>query len=283
MKADFEKIINEPNLSFMIKTVEREKRPFMKGTWHFHPENEITLTLASDGKRFVGNSVEEYKVGDLVFLGKNVPHCWLTEKHAKQVVIQMKDDFLGEQFLNIPEMSAIKKLFAKGGRGIEFYGETKKMVTAKINALYNKEGLEKILNLVDVLHTLAISDEIRYLSSEGFNPLTLGYLDQKRIQVVYDYILENYQKDISIEAAANLINMTKTSFCKFFKKATKKTFTEVVNEIRIGHASSLIIETDDNISTIAYASGYQDVSYFNRKFKELVNMNPNEFRLKYQK
>lgn len=107
-------------------------------------------------------------------------------------------------------------------------------------------------------------------------------IELERVQLVYDYVLKNYQEKVSLGEAAKLLSMTKPSFCKFLKKHAKKTFSEIVNEIRISHACDLMMQSNKRISTIAYESGYNDVSYFSRTFKKIIQKSPKEFMAKYR-
>ena len=280
MKPEFEKIQNRPLHSFLAKVVKRPKRPTLKEAWHFHPEIEICLTLKSEGKRFVGNNISDYQVGDLVMFGANLPHGFITDLPSEQIVIQMQESFLGETFLEKPEIKKIKELFIRAKRGMQFVGKTNKKVKSKAQRVLKKEGFAKLLSLLDLLHFLANTAEYQYITATSFKPNT-KMAELERVQVVYDYILKNYQEQVSLEAASELVSMTKSSFCKFLKKHAKKTFSEIVNEIRISHACELMIQTDKKISTIAYESGYNDVSYFSRTFKKIIQQSPKEFMAKY--
>lgn len=280
MKPEFEKIQNKPLHSFIAKIVKRPKRPTLKEAWHFHPEVEICLTLKSEGKRFVGNNIADYQVGDLVLFGANLPHGFITELPSEQIVIQMQESFLGETFLDKPEIKIIKELFTSAKRGIQFYGKTQQKVKKKALRVLQKDGFNKLLALLDLLNFLANSTDAKYITQDSFQANT-KMAELERIQQVYDYVLKNYQEQVSLDEAANLLAMTKTSFCKFLKKHAKKTFSEIVNEIRIAHACELMIQTDKRISTIAYESGYNDVSYFSRTFKKIIQQSPKEFMAKY--
>ncbi len=280
MKPEFEKIQNKPLHSFIAKIVKRPKRPTLKEAWHFHPEVEICLTLKSEGKRFVGNNIADYQVGDLVLFGANLPHGFITELPSEQIVIQMQESFLGEAFLDKPEIKIIKELFSSAKRGIQFYGKTQQKVKKKALRVLQKDGFNKLLALLDLLNFLANSTDAKYITQDSFQANT-KMAELERIQQVYDYVLKNYQEQVSLDEAANLLAMTKSSFCKFLKKHAKKTFSEIVNEIRISHACELMIQTDKRISTIAYESGYNDVSYFSRTFKKIIQQSPREFMAKY--
>lgn len=276
MKPEYEKIQVRPLHSFIAKVVERPKRPTLKEAWHFHPEVEICFTTKSEGKRFVGNSIEDYKSGDLVMFGSNLPHGYITEGESSQIVIQMQESFLGNDFLEKPETQIIKDLFLRAKRGLKFGLTTRREAEEKIQELFSKEGLPQILKLLELLYLFASTADFRYITQESYI-VDAKMTELKRIRIVYSYILENYRSGVSLEEAAALIPMTKSSFCKFLKKHAKKTFSEIVNEIRISHACELMIQTDMKISSIAYESGFNDISYFNRIFKKIMKVSPKEF------
>ena len=276
MKPEYEKIQNRPLHSFLAKVVERPKRSTLKEAWHFHPEVEICFTTKSEGRRFVGNSVEDYWKNDLVMFGSNLPHGFITEKESSQVVIQMQESFLGGEFLDKPETQIIRELFSKAKRGLKFGKKTRKLAQVKIQELFEAENLTQIIKLLELLNILAYSNDYRYITTESFL-FDSNMVELKRVQIVYNYILENYTQKVSLEEAAKLVYMTKSSFCKFLKKHAKKTFSQIVNEIRISHACGLMIQTDKKISMIAYESGFNDISYFNRTFRKIMEVSPKEF------
>ncbi|MBX2871055.1 MAG: AraC family transcriptional regulator [Saprospiraceae bacterium] len=281
MKPEFEKIQNRPLHSFMARVVSRSKRPTLKEAWHYHPEIEICFTLKSEGKRFVGNNISDYRSGDLVMFGSNLPHGFITDYRSEQIVIQFQDGFLGPEFLEKPETQTLRDLLLKSKRGIQFYGETQRQARPKLYRILKSEGFAKIMHLLDLLHHLASSTENEYITQESFEANT-KLTELERVQVIYDYILKNYREGVSLDHAAQLISMTKSSFCKYLKKHTKKTFSQIVNEIRISHACELMIQTDKKISTVAFESGFNDVSYFSRAFKKVIATSPRDFMQKYR-
>jgi len=282
MKAEFEHIITAANDSFLMKIVERQKRPILKGAWHYHPDIEITLTLKGRGKRFVGNDISNYIEGDLVMLGKNLPHCWLTRSQSKQIVIQIPESFYLGSFLKRPEVKEINLLFNKSIKGICFYGKTKEGATNRIHGLLELKGYSKLIALLDLLHYLSVSEEFKLLTPIEYNP-ELNLLKSERIQKIYSFILNNYMNDITLGDASELLNMTKTSLCRFLKSNTQKSFSKILNEVKIAHVCKKLIETDMQVMEICYESGYNDVTNFNRRFKELMNLTPLEYRRRFSK
>ncbi len=280
MKPEFEQIIAKPQNSYEVKEIIRESRPLLSQAWHYHPELEICFTRLSNGKRFVGNNISNYVDGDLVMIGSNVPHGFTTPTRCEQVVIQMQHDFLGKEFLEKPEIRDISKLFERSKLGLSFHGATKKKAIKKINKILKKDKGQKLIAFLDLLQTLADDKEAQEICDQEYAlDLDIGQLN--RIKLVYSYIIKNYQKEIHIHEVAQLINLTESAFYKFIKRHTKKTLTQIINEFRINHATKLLSTSNQTISAICYESGFNNLSYFNRKFKDIMGTTPQDYRTKY--
>lgn len=280
MRAELEYISNQPMNSFLVKYVEREHRLDFKSVYHYHPEYELIWTLKGRGRRFIGSNISNYQSGELIFLGKNIPHCWITPERSQQMVVQMKEDFLGVDFLNTPECINLKHMLENSYRGLQFFGKTKSSTQKKMKQLYETSSFHRLLLLLEILNDLAQSSEFEYLSDDTFETA----FDQKevnRIQTIYNYIHQNYQQTITLEQAMHLVNLSKSAFCKFIKRKTNKTFSQIVNQVRIQKATELLIETNKPIMEICYDVGYNDPSYFFKLFQKEMNVSPKQFRLNY--
>lgn len=282
MRAELEKISNKPTNSFLVKVVQRAQRSDFKSAYHYHPEYELIWTTKSRGRRFIGSNFTTYEPGELIFLGKNLPHCWITNEPCEQRVIQMREDFLGSDFMNTPECLSIRNMFKESYRGLEFFGKTKERVQEKISDLYDLEegSFKRLMLLLEILSDLADSEEFEYLSLEEYRT-AYNQKEFERIQIIYDYIHNNFENEVSIDEATQLIHLTKSAFCKFIKRKTKKTFSQIVNEVRLHKATELLIETDKSIMQICYEVGFNDPSYFFRQFSKLMGASPKEFRQSY--
>lgn len=280
MKPEYEKIVEPPERSFTAKIVNRKNRPLLSQAWHFHPEIEICYTLKSSGRRFVGNQISDYRELDMVLLGSNLPHGFTTSVHSSQVVIQMTKDFLGPEFLERPELRSLKQLFFHAKRGLEFKDATKQRAHKIVKQVLTSNGMLQLLFLLELLHVLAEANDVEEICSEeyamDFNEAQLG-----RIKIVYDHIMANFKEEVSIKEVADKLNISEAAFYKFIKKQTKKTYTQIINEFRTHYASKLLMNTDQNISQICFESGYNNLSYFNRKFKEIMHQTPQNFRSQY--
>ncbi len=283
MKPEYEKIIDPLVRSFTAKIVKRESRPLLSQAWHYHPEIEICFTVKSNGRRFVGNQISDYQEKDLVMFGSNLPHGFTTEVFSHQIVIQMTQDFLGQVFINSPEVRAIKQLFYRAKRGLEFKARSKKQAVKIIKKLLHqddKDGMYQLLYLLELLQVLADAQDVKEICSEeyalDFNEAHLG-----RIKIVYDHIMEHFKEEVRIKDISDKLNISEAAFYKFIKNQTKKTYTQIINEFRINHASKMLINSDKTVAQICFESGYNNLSYFNRKFKDIMLQTPHEFRRNY--
>lgn len=281
MKPEYEKIVEPAERSFTVKVVNRSSRPLLSQAWHYHPELEICFTLKSEGRRFVGNQIADYEIGDLVMFGSNLPHGFTTDVYCSQIVVQLTEDFLGRQFLNTPETRPIRLLFQRSGQGLSFRGETRKRSHKLLRKMIKSEGMTKLRHLLELLQTLAESDEVDPICSREY-AMDFNVEDLGRIKIVYQHVMEHFREEVSIPALAAQLNISEPAFYKFIKKHTKKTYTQIINEFRINYAGKLLMSTDKSIAEICFESGYNNVSYFNRKFKQLMALTPDGFRRRYR-
>lgn len=281
MKASLEKIQPSVGNSFAIRKFERVgDGEHSMPHWHFHPEYEIVYISNGKGKRHIADHLSNYSNGDLIFLGPNLPHHGfsrgLKEKHH-EIVVQMKEDFLGTDFLHRPEMEEIYQLFERSKSGLVFYGKTKHRLGALLYEVANLDGFERLLALLRFLREMALASECESLHlRSGFAELSV--IDRKRMEKVQQYVQQQFRDDISLENMANEVNMTVPAFCRYFKKLTNTTFTNFVNEFRVAYARKLLREEDWTIAKICMESGFNNVSHFNRQFKEINGSSPSDYR-----
>ncbi len=278
MRPDYEKILEKPERSFIAKTVIREKRPTLSDAWHYHPEIEICYTEKSrGGKLFVGNQVRHYEESDIVMLGSNLPHGFVTSYPCRQVVLQMNSDFLGSEFIEKPELKSIKQLFHSANRGLFFNGRTRNRAVKKIKDVIQSVGFGQLVNLLELLNMLANSPDATSICTKEYI-LDDNESSFDRMKVVYDHIMNNFKEEVVIREVSEKLSLSEPAFFAFIKKHTKKTFTQLINEYRVNHACKLLMSNDMTISQIAFDSGFNSLSYFNRKFKQVMNQTPHDFR-----
>lgn len=280
MKIAFEKIDPDIGSSFKLIHWKSENDTLF---WHQHPEYEIIYVKKGSGKLHIGNHLGEYKEGDIMFLGPNLPHSGLgygVIGQHEEIIVQLHEKFLGSDFLNIPEMKKVKNLFERAIFGVLFSGITRKQVAVKLLFLEQKEGLERLILLLEILKTLAFSDEFKILNSQDAR-FDFKHLDERRINSIYNYVEENYSKEISMEEMADLTNLTVPSFCRYFKKMTHMTFTDFLNEFRVNNACKLL-NNDLSISEVSFKSGFNTVSHFNKTFKRFKSKSPRQYKAETQ-
>jgi AraC-like DNA-binding protein len=259
MHPILEKVSTDSTNSFALK---EEILPYIKIGWHFHPEYELTLFTESTGKRFIGDHTDNFGPGDLLLIGPHLPHYMRNDEiyykndpslRIRAIVIHFSKDFIGEKFFDIPEMVPVKKLLQNSARGIQIYGDTQKKISTMMEQLLELNSYERLMCLLDILQCIARSHEQHLLSSLGYQNSSFSLNDAERINSVFDYLLQNFTEEVSLSVVASHIHMNTSAFCKFFKNRTGKTFSQILNEIRIGHAWKVFIVEGLSVSEVCYS------------------------------
>lgn len=275
MKATLENIPSEKGTSSFYAY--RFQVPFFEFKWHYHPEYELTYIIKGSGYRIVGNSYDHYSEGDLVLLGSDLPHTWSgtleDDTYSEAVVIQFSKEFISS-FLEFNESILIKEMLETSGRGICF--KTDEALVSKILALVETKGVDRILKLISILDGLS-KKEGAFIAANTFHNV-VSKKNELRINKVCQFIQNNFNSKISLKEVANLIYLTESNFCKFFKKATGKTYSDYINEIRINEACRLLVQSEKTISQISFECGFETLSYFNRVFNKKKGITPSNYR-----
>jgi len=253
---------------------------------HYHEEFELNFIRQAKGaKRVIGDHIEEITDLELVLVGPNLQHGWFNHncksQEIKEITIQFHRDLLDDKFLQRNQMTLIRNMFTRSFRGILFSRETIEMITPRLVVLPQKHGFDSVLELLSILHDLSASRNMRTLSDMSFHHSESLSYNSRRIDRVMAYLNDNFEKEISLNEAARLAAMTDVAFSRFFKARTGKTFVDTLNEIRLGHASRMLIDTTQSIGEVAYRCGFNNMSNFNRIFKKKKDCTPKEFRLEY--
>lgn len=275
MKAKLEDIPSEKgNSSFYAY---RFQVPFFEFKWHYHPEYELTYIIKGNGYRIVGNSYEHFIDGDLVLLGSNLPHTWSGkldgDEYSDAVVIQFSREFISP-FLGTNEGILMRNMLEASARGLSF--EANEALVSKIIDLTDRKGVDRILNLISILDDLS-KKQNTIIATNTFHNI-VSKKSELRINKVCLFIQNNFYNKISLKEVADLIYLTESNFCKFFKKATGKTYSDYLSEIRINEASRLLIQSEKAISLISFECGFETLSYFNRVFLNKKGMTPSMYR-----
>ena len=280
MKPALEKVTPSFGSSVLVKQYTEDASNNYTGKWHFHPEIELVYVNKGQGKRHIGNHLSYFYNSQLILLGSNLPHYGFTDRLTKagsETIIQFKPDFLGELFFEKPEMAVIKQLLERAKKGILFKPEIKKVVGPKIESLMQYEGFNRIIKLLEILHELGLSKHYSLLNVDGF-AFETEPKDSDKLNIIFKYINNHFKNPITLEEIADKVSMTEPAFCRFLKKATGKTFTNLVNEYRIVHATKLLNESQLSITDICYESGFNNFSHFNKQFNKITGKSASSYR-----
>ena len=278
-KPAFEKVSPTFGSSVLVKQ-HSGKMENVSASWHFHPELELVYVDKGRGKRHIGNHLSYFNNSMLILIGSNLPHNGFTDRFTEtgtETIVQFKSDFLGDEFFNAPESMAINSLFERAKKGILYKPEIKKIVGPKIQSLIEYEGLSRVLKLLEILDDLANTEEYTLLNADGF-AFETKHQDSAKIDTIFKHINNNFRSHISLEEIADKVSMTVPAFCRYFKKATGKTFTKLVNEYRVVHATKLLLEKQMSIADVCYECGFNNFSHFNKLFKEFTGKSASQYR-----
>lgn len=255
--------------------------PAFEFKWHFHPEYELTYIIKGNGYRLIGNSHQEFSDGDFVLIGPNLPHTWFgkaaKDESFEAIVIQLPSEYV-QKIINFKETAHLKELFEKSNCGLLFKDYPTRIKSCLLKII-DTSGIDKMVALISLLSTLSQCTTTTVSSS--IYKYQVNNEIENRINKVCIYLQNNFANNISLKDVADLIFMTESNFCKFFKKTTSITFSNYLNELRINAVCKLLLYSDENIKNIAYSSGFESLSYFNRIFLKKKQMSPRDFRIKY--
>lgn len=255
---------------------------------HNHPEYEINLVMGMSGTRIVGDSTERYTDFDLVLIGPYLYHKWDGDAQLQErgqpyrvITIQFAMDLFGGQFFQREKLFKIQHLLRESSRGIKFHGNTIGEAMRIMTDLTEDRGFANVIGFLQLLDLLSHSGERDYLASAGFSPQA-PRSESNRIQVAYAYLLRHFaDPELRIGDVAAQVNMSPSAFSHFFQKYAFRSFTQFLIDVRIGHACKLLLDTDEPIKLIAFKSGFNNLSNFNRLFKKYRSSTPEAYREQY--
>jgi len=287
MKAHFHKVPITLQSSFSIR---HDVKPDFGNIWHYHPELELHYVIKGEGVRFIGDNIGNFAPDEMILLGENLPHTWRCKEEYFQnnpalsteaMVMHFLPDCLGKYIFTLPEAYLVPKLFEKAKSGMLIYGKTKDKIIELMRSALAATHLDRIIILLSILKHLAETDEFSSIVTSKNTFFQSNESDTLRINKICDYTLSNYKKDITLEEVASLSNLSVTSFCRYFKLMTKKTFYDFLIEIRVSHACRFLIENKLPTEVICFDSGFNNVSNFYRHFKKVTGMTPLDYKRKY--
>lgn len=284
MKPQLLKVSNNPVNSFSVR---RDEVPYINNRWHYHAEVELIYFKKGNGTQFIGDSIKRFRSGDVLLVGAHLPHYWRFDDlyfnenertSADVVVVHFGEYFWGSQFLALPENMTLKTVLEKAQRGLQVNDKHKKQIGELIESILLAEGPKRIIYLMEALSAIEGSANLTQLSSIGFRH-NFEDTENDRINTIYNYSLANFKRKIQMEEMASVANISPNSFCRYFKSRTRKTYTQFISEIRVGHACKLLIEDNMNVKQICYESGFHNFASFHKHFKVITGKSP----LTYQK
>lgn len=286
MKPHFHKITTPHQKSFSIR---HDRQPDFGRVWHFHPELELHYNIKGEGVRFIGDNVSNFSEGELILLGENLPHTWRCDErfyqpkqnlYVEAIVLQFLPDCLGKELFALPETYLIPQLFERAKKGMIIKGLAKEKIIHFMQMAVNATSLDRIILLLQILKVLAETEEYATIASaHAFYKSNES--ETLRLNKICTYTLSNYKKEITLDEIAGLSNLSVTSFCRYFKMMTKKTYVDFLIEIRVSHACRMLIEDNYPIGIVCFECGFNNLSNFYRHFKKVTGMKPFEYKKKY--
>lgn len=264
-----------------------EHVPYFANPWHFHPELELNFVISSAGTRFIGQSVERFNGGEIVLLGKNLPHYWRNEaayykgespRPAEAIVARFNDDFLGKDFFSLSETRAIRQLFERAASGLQLLEPLHSRIADQLFQLTEKEGFTQLMALLNILHDMATSPHACTVISPDYVPSQLLIKQNERLSHVITYLIEHFTEPISLTQVAQRASMNEAAFCRYFKAQTGKTLTQYLIDLRIRYACELLSTGEDSVTQVCFQVGFDNVSHFIQAFRKQRNQTPYVFR-----
>ncbi|WP_375582128.1 AraC family transcriptional regulator [Cyclobacterium xiamenense] len=283
MKKPFQKSRIPEQSAFVVKEL---VAPYFDKNWHFHPEYQLFWVRKGRGTRFVGDDMRVFKENDLVFTGPNLPHLWRNDQEyfekgsellTEGIVVYFPENFIGKEMMQKEEFGELTVLLEKAGMGLEILGKTNEELRPLLASLVLKSGLDRIIGLLEILLRVARSAEVKPIVRAGYMN-TNKESEKDRMSTVYAFVMDHFQRPVKLEEVAGLINMSSSSFSRYFKSRMNKSFSDFLSEVRIGHACKLLQRENINISEISYECGFHTLSNFNKQFKEKMNMTPMSYK-----
>ncbi|CAL1518800.1 AraC family transcriptional regulator [Chitinophaga sp. MM2321] len=286
MKPHFHKVPQSIQTSFSIR---HDVEPNFGTIWHYHPELELHYIIRGEGVRFTGDKISNFSAGEMILLGENMPHTWHckeeyfeegSNKRVEAIVLQFLPNCMGSDFLFLPEAHLLLKLFEKAKKGMVIHGDTHKKLSGLLFQMVNAERLEKVVMLLSILNLLSETEDYTFISATySFHPPDKQEKD--RLNAVYNYTLSNFKQAITLEEIAAISNLTVTSFCRYFKLMTHKTYYDFLTEVRISHVCQHLIEDKLSIPHISSQCGFLNISNFYRQFKKVTGLTPVNYKRNY--
>jgi AraC-like DNA-binding protein len=280
MKPILQTISTAPESTLLIQTIHREQ---FSARWHYHPEYELVYIIKGSGTRFVGDHIDLFSSGDLVLLGRHLPHCWASADNApttdvSYVVIQFGSNCLSKAFMHLPDMQHATRFLQSSRRGYQITGKCYDNIKKYVLEIATAKGIKRLILLLQIMETLMSQATLTPLASEQYH-MPMNDHQSDRMAMICNYLRDHLCEPITQPEIAKIAGMTSTSFSRFFKQITGKTFTTFLTTLRINEVCKQLREqTDRPITDIAFACGFDSLSTFNRQFQSIKKIPPRNYR-----
>lgn len=265
--------------------------PFFNYPWHFHTEYEVLYLLESTGTRYVADSIEPFGPGDLVMVAGNLPHYWRNDDEyykgnpdlkAKRIVVQFPNDYMKPHLDTYPEFRTIKNLLARSEKGIRFFPPEADVIGHMLLELLDLTGFRQLIRFTEIMYEMSLNTNYKLLASEAYKPGN-HVISDNRLDKINRFLTYNYQNEITLQEVAEIAGLHPTAFCRYFKEKTGKSLSVYLNELRIGFACKLLMKGNMQVSQVCYETGFNNLSNFNRTFKQITRLTPSHYRENYHK
>jgi AraC-like DNA-binding protein len=271
----------EKNLREVYWRVSSDKRVRIDGEgdhWHYHQAFELTYFSRGRGTRFVGDRIQSFEAGEIVLLGENLPHYWHTAEHSAGISVQYFFPPAHPAWV-FPEAAELVTLAEGARRGIHFYGRTAERLIEGMVEISRTDGLARLGQLFRLLSlaSRAPATEVESISTQTFS-LSAESGHQNAMRAAMRFLLTHYREEISLAQVLAVTRMSKPTFSRYFKKHAGKTLGKFLQQIRIEAACRELVETEKPVIEIALASGFSQISFFNRVFQRAMKCTPSTYR-----
>jgi AraC-like DNA-binding protein len=283
MKEWLEQIKLNPSESFFIGVFQDH---IDKSMWHYHQEYELSFITEGSGSRIVGDSIEEFHPGDLIFIGPRIPHVWFSEtpvmnqssgRTLESVYLLFNQAILPGALTSLPEFTQVNRAIQLSERGIRITGDTLNQVSRIMLQLPYLNSMKRLTLFYEIMDIIGQSQSFTFLASADYIQNRFVSTN-KRVKNIHEFLMHNYREEVNLNEIASLVHMAPASACRFFKSSTGMTIFEYLNKLKIDLACNLLMNTELNIVDISYDCGFNNLSHFNKQFRKFLGKTPTEFR-----
>jgi AraC-like DNA-binding protein len=283
MKELLEQIKLNPEESFFIGIFQDH---IDQSAWHYHQEFELSFITEGSGRRIVGDSVEAFYPGDLIFIGPRIPHVWYSDtpsmkQHSgrtlESVYLLFNNIILPEGLTKLPEFKNVNRAIQYSERGVRITGETLNQVSKIMLQLPYLNNIRRLMLFYEIMDMIGRSESFSFLASEDYVK-TRFQTTNSRVKSIHEFLMKNYCEEVNLHQVAEVVHMAPASASRFFKSATGLTIFEYLNKIKIDLARQLLLNTEMSVVDISYDCGFNNLSHFNKQFKKFNGSTPSQFR-----